>query len=185
MAAATRAAAQQDGSAGVSPFSAFLNDPARGLAKPRRAVPADDGMMVAHGLFANRNAAAPSAGETAGGWARDLLRGLMSLAALTPAQTASRTDFHAFAATIREGLRSATDALGAEAGALGQTEARLDAMRSRHEAVQVTLRTQLSGIEEVDLAETLSRLQQTRTALEASYGAIARIGGLSLAQFLR
>ena len=58
-------------------------------------------------------------------------------------------------------------------------------MRRRHEEVQVTLRTQLSSIEEVDLAETLSRLQQTRTALEASYGAIARIGSLSLAQFLR
>lgn len=179
--AATLAAARDDD----TPFSAFLTDPARGLAEPRRSVPAEDGAMVAHGLFANRNAALPSAGETTGGWARDLMRGLMSLAALTPAHADSPADLQEFAATIREGLRSATSALGNEAGALGQTEARLTAMRERHEAVQIGLRGQLAGIEEIDLAETLSRLQQTRLALEASYGAIGRIGSLSLANFLR
>jgi len=81
-------------------------------------------------------------------------------------------------------LRSATDALGGEAGALGQVQARLDAARTRHEEIGVALESQRSGIEEVDLAETLSRLQQTQTQLQASYSAIARVGGLSLAQFL-
>ena len=181
VAAATRAAAQTDD----TPFSAFLTDPATGLAEKRRSVPAEDGVLVAYGLFANRNAVAQSAGETTGSWARDLMRGLMSLAALTPAHAASPRDLEDFAATIREGLRSATNALADEAGALGQTEARLAAMRERHETAQVALRAQLADIEEVDLAETLSRLQQTRTVLEASYGAIARLGSLSLAQFLR
>jgi flagellin-like hook-associated protein FlgL len=116
VAAATKAAAQDD-SAGVTPFSAFLVDPAQGMAEARRAVPAEDGVMVSYGLFASRNASAASTGETAGGWARDLMRGLMSLAALTPAQTADKQDFRDFAATIRDGLRSATAALGAEAGA--------------------------------------------------------------------
>jgi flagellin-like hook-associated protein FlgL len=185
VAAQTLAAAQDDG-AGVSPFSAFVTDPARGAAEPRRSIPSEDGVLLPYGLFAARNAAATSTGETAGGWARDLMRGLMSLAALTPAQAAaSRDEFRAFAATAREGLRSATAALGEEAGALGQTEARLAATAARHEAVGVALRGQLAGIEEVDLAETLTRMQQTRTALEASYSAIGRFGGLSLAQFLR
>lgn len=179
VAAATRLVAQTDD----TPFSTFLTT--TGLAEPRRSVPAEDGRLVPYGLFANRNAAAASEGETAGGWARDLMRGLMSLAALTPAHAASPADLQEFAATVREGLRSATRALGEEAGALGQTEARLAATRQRHEAVQTVLRGELAGIEEVDLAETLSRLQQTRLALEASYSAIGRLGGLTLASFLR
>lgn len=184
VAAATRAAVQDD-SAGATPFSGFLSDPAQGLGEPRRSVPSEDGVLVPFGLFANRNAGVTSTGETAGGWARDLMRGLMSLAALTPAQVADRTDFQDFAVTIREGLRSATSALGAEAGALGQVQARLDAATKRHDEIGVALSGQLAGIQEIDFAEALSRLQQTRTQLEASYGAIARLGSLSLTQFLR
>ena len=48
-----------------------------------------DGTATEVGLFASRNAAATSTGETTGGWARDLLRGLASIAALTPASAAS------------------------------------------------------------------------------------------------
>ncbi len=183
--AAMTSAAVQDDTPGATPFSAFLSDPATGLAEPRRSVPSEDGVLIGFGLFANRNAAVASVGETAGGWARDLMRGLMSLAALTPAQAADRTDFQAFAVTIRDGLRSATAALGAEAGALGQTEARLTAAAARHREISVALETQLAGIQEVDLAEAMSRLQQTQTQLQASYAAIARIGSLSLSQFLR
>ncbi|MDI3308681.1 MAG: flagellin [Acetobacteraceae bacterium] len=183
VAAATRAAAQDD-SARVTPFSAFLSDPATGLVEPRRSVPAEDGTLVPYGILANRNAAARSSGETTGSWARDLLRGLASMAALTPAQTASPGDFSQFAATIRDGLKSAIAGLADEAGALGLTEARLEDMQSRHEAVQTTLQAQLADIQEVDMAEVLSRLQATQTALEASYAAIGRIGALSLTQFL-
>lgn len=184
VAAATRAAAQDD-SAGVTPFSAFLSDPATGLSEPRRGVPAGDGTLVPYGILANRNAAASSSGETTGSWARDLLRGLASIAALTPAQTASPQDFMQFAATIRDGLKSASNALADEAGALGLTEARLEGVRTRHESVQTTLQAQLADIQEVDMAEVLSRLQATRTTLEASYTAIGQLGTLSLTRFLR
>ncbi|MBV1797686.1 flagellin [Siccirubricoccus sp. G192] len=184
VAAATKSAAQSD-AAGVTPFSAFASDPATGLAEPRRGVPAEDGVVVPYGLFANRNAAATSSGETAGSWARDLLRGLASLAALTPAQATSPQDFRDLAAVIRNGLKSASAALADEAGALGLTEARLEDTRSRHAAVQTTVQSQLAGIQEVDLAAVLTRLKATETALQASYSAIGRLGSLSLAQFLR
>jgi flagellar hook-associated protein 3 FlgL len=184
VAATTRAAVQND-TAAVTPFSAFFSAGGAGLTEERRSVPSEDGVLVSFGLFANRNAAIASAGETAGGWARDLMRGLMSLAALTPAQATDRTDFQNFAVTIRQGLRSATAALGAEAGALGQTEARLTAAQERHKQVGVALQTQLAGIQEVDLAAVMTQLQQTQTQLQASYTAISRIGSLSLAQFLR
>ncbi len=184
VAAATGAAAAAD-TAGVTPFSAFLSDPATGLAEPRRSVPAEDGVLAAYGISANRNVAAASAGETTGSWARDLLRGLASLAALTPAQTASPADFWDFAGTIRDGLQSAGRALADEAGALGLTEARFDGLRSRHADVTITLRAQLGSIVEVDLAAVLTRLQSTKATLEASYNMLGRLGELTLTRFLR
>lgn len=183
--AATTLGAAQDDTAGVTPFSAFVVDPLTGGSEARRSVPSDDGSRIEVGLFANRNAAATSSGDTAGSWARDLLRGLASLAALTPASVNDPADFMAFAGTIREGLKSASNALGAEAGALGLTESRLQKTRDRHTSFAIALRSQLADIEEVDLAETLSRLQQTRTTLEASYSAIAQLGRITLLNFLR
>jgi flagellar hook-associated protein 3 FlgL len=149
-------------------------------------VPAGDGTIVPYGIPANRNGAAVSSGETTGSWARDLLRGLASIAALTPAQAAaSPADFTAFAATVRDGLRSASGGLADEAGALGFTEARLEDAQTRHTEASTALQAQLAEIEEVDLAEVLTRLQATETTLQASYSAIGRLGSLTLAQFLR
>lgn len=184
VAGATMAAASSD-AAGTTPFSAFLSDPAQGLGEARRSVPAADGERVAYGLFANRNAEAVSSGETTGSWARDLLRGLATLAALDPAQAALGADFTDLVGTVRAGLRSAVDALGVEQGVLGVTEARLGAMQERHEEVTIVLKGQLSDIEEVDMAETISRLQATQTQLQASYQAISLASALSLTQFLR
>jgi flagellar hook-associated protein 3 FlgL len=181
--AATRAAAASD-AAGITPFSAFLSS-GPGAAEPRRGVPAGDGAIVPYGIPANRNGAAVSSGETTGSWARDLLRGLASIAALTTAQAASPADFTAFADTVRGGLRSASDALADKAGVLGLTEARLEDAQTRHAEANTALQAQLAGIEEVDLAEVLTRLQATETTLQASYSAIGRLGSLTLAQFLR
>lgn len=183
VAAATRAAALDD-TPGVTPFSAFLSDPLLGGSEPPRDLLAADGERVSYGLFANRNARAVSRGETTGSWARDLLRGLATLAALDPAQAQLGDDFTALVGTVREGLRSAVRALGEEAGLLGAAEARLEAIRTRHSDVTVALREQLAAIEEVDMVETLVRLKGTQTQLEASYQAIAVLGSLSLARFL-
>ena len=94
------------------------------------------------------------------------------------------TDFTDLMATVRDGLRSAVDALEEERGALGATEQRLEATSARHAEVTVALKTQLAGIEEVDMAATISRLQATQTQLEASYRAISLVSGLTLTRFL-
>ena len=183
VAAATLAAAQSD-APGTTPFSDFLSDPGQGLTEPRRAVPAAEGERVAYGILANRNAAATSEGQTTGSWARDILRGLATLAALDPSQAQLGADFTDLVATVRDGLRSAIDALGEERGALGAVEQRLETTARRHAEVSVALTGQLAAIEEVDMAETISRLQATRTQLEASYRAIALASGLTLTRFL-
>jgi len=184
VAAATRAAALDD-TPGATPFSEFVTDPSRGGGEARRSVPSADGTATAVGLFAARNAAATSTGETTGSWARDVLRGLASVAALTPPSSADAGNFQDFAATLRAGLSSAADALADEQGALGLTEARLEAQQRRHTEMRDSLETQLAGIEDADLAEVLTRLQSTRAALEASYSAIGRLGNLTLTAFLR
>lgn len=182
--AATRAHAQ-DTSAGMSPFSAFLEDPAQGASEPRRSLPVGDGEKLVFGIAANRNAMATSEGETTGSWARDLMRGLMTLMALTPAQLQQREGFEEFAQGIREGLTSAENALAEEMGALGAVQRQASTARTRHQDVSDALRQQLSGIVDVDLAATLTKLQATRGALEASYRVTASLSELSLARFLR
>lgn len=187
VAAATRVIAQST-SAGVTPFSGFLSaDEAlpAGERETRRGVPSADGQIIGYGIAANRNGEAASTGETTGSWARDLLRNLMSLAALTPEQMAAPAAFDGFVATIREGLSSAETALGEEAGALGHVEARMEAAKRRHDDMSSVLAQQLSSIEEVDVADILTRMQATRSALEASYRAIGSLADLNLAHFLR
>lgn len=185
--AATRSIAQSN-AAGITPFSDFLTADALlppGEQEARRGVPAADGQVIAYGIVAGRNADAVSQGETTGSWARDLMRNLMSLAALKPEQMSDRATFDSFIGTLRDGLSSAELALGEEAGALGLVEARMEATQRRHDNLSAALGQQLSDIEEVDVADVLTRLQATRTALEASYRAIASVGDLNLANFLR
>ena len=148
-------------------------------------MPAGDGLSVAYGIAANRNGTAGSTGETTGSWARDLLRGLMSMAALGPAQAAQPQGFNALAETLRSGMESAENSLSEEMGALGAVEKQLGSAKTRHQNISDTLRSQLADITDVDLATTLTRLQATRNSLEASYRMISSMGSLSLAQFLR
>jgi flagellin-like hook-associated protein FlgL len=182
--AADTLGAVQDDSAGNSPFSPFLQSGGGGQAEGQRSIPSGDGVQTAFGIIANRNGAAVSQGETSGSWALDLLRGLASIAALTPVQAADRNDFRDLSITIREGLRSAAGALADESGALGLAEQRLEATRSRHQTLRDALESQVADIQEVDLAATLTRLKATQTTLEASYMALGRIGELSLTRYL-
>ena len=182
--AATQAAAS-DTTIGQTPFSAYSLDPARGLNEPRPGTLTGDGETVETGLFASRNAGASAAGSEAGGWSRDLLRGLMTLANLTPAMAGAGADFEAVMTNVKAGLKSAMTSLGEEAGALGLSEARLESARSRHDDLQVTLKSQVADVEDVDLATTLTAMQETQTRLQASWQALSRLSQMSLANFLR
>jgi flagellin-like hook-associated protein FlgL len=184
VAAATLAAAQ-DTTVGNSPFSSFLEDPAGGANEARRSVPAADNHLVTYGVPANRNAVAQSRGETTGSWARDLLRGLFSVAALGPSQAQYDQGFGDLANTLRNGFASAESALSEEMGALGNVSQQLDTSKARHRDVSDTLQKQITGLTDVDMAETLTQLQATRTALESSYRITASLADLTLSKFLR
>ncbi len=46
------------------------------------------------------------------------------------------------------------------------------------------LSAQLSSVQDVDMAQTLSTITQVQTQLQASYQLISNVSGLSLAKFL-
>jgi len=169
---------------GTTPFSDFLSDPAQGLNESRRNIIGNDSERVEYGVRANKNAAVASLGETTGSWARDLLRGLASVAGLTPDKALLGQDYTTFITTVRQGLDASVKTLALERGALGTAEKRLQDISTRQDAVTTTLTLQLSNLEEVDMAKTISTFQATQTQLEASYRAMSIAQQLSLTRFL-
>ena len=169
---------------GTTPFSDFMSDPARGLNEPRRNVLGNDDDRIEYGIPANRNGSIKSDGETTGSWARDLLRGLASIAGLTKDKSQLGEGYTDFIMTVRKGLESATDALALERGNLGVTENRLESVAALHSSVTTSLTLQLSNLEDVDMAKTITRFQATQTQLEASYRAMSIAQQLSLTRFL-
>lgn len=160
--------------AATSPFSAFLEGP--GLVEPPRAVQVADGERVATGTFPNRGATA---------WGRELLRGLATLAALTPAQAAQGAGYDVLLEGVRGALSGAASGIAAEQGALGAAEARIEAARERHGDTLVLLRKGLGALEEVDPAAAIAEMRALQTRLEASYQSTSMVAGLSLAALLR
>ncbi len=150
----------------------------------RRNVLSGDGQRIDYGLFANRNGSVISSGETTGSWARDLMRGLASIAALTPGQTQLGQGYTDLVTTVQQGLKSAVNALALERGSLGVVEESIQSKSDLHERVTLTLTLQVSDVEEVDMAKTITSFQATQTQLEASYRAIAIAQQLSLTRFL-
>ena len=167
----------------ITPFSEYL-ETGEGKTEGRRNLLANDNERIDYGILANRNATVFSSDETTGSWARDLLRGLASIAGLTPEKSQLGQSYTSFVTKVQEGLQSSVEALALERGALGVTEARLESVRTLHESVSVSLTLQVSDLEEVDMAKTITSFQATQTQLEASYRAIAMAQQLSLTRFL-
>ncbi|MFQ5347392.1 MAG: flagellin [Rhodothalassiaceae bacterium] len=66
----------------------------------------------------------------------------------------------------------------------GLASNRLDVADAQHESTQVFLESLVSDIEDVNLAEAVSRLNQDQVALQASFEALRTLGQLSLLNFL-
>lgn len=177
--AAATIAATRGVATGASPFS-----PSAGSPGSRPTIEIGPGRHVEVGLLADRNTLAVSAGgSTTGSYMRDVMRALATLGSLGSGQTGT-PGFAALVADMREGLRGAVSAMGAERGALGDVQRSLDERKVGIGDQALALRQQLDSVENVDLAETLSRLAQTRTRLEASYQIIAGLRNMSLTNYL-
>lgn len=67
---------------------------------------------------------------------------------------------------------------------LGNAGGRIEAARIRNDADVIDLRSELSGIEDVDLAEAITQLQLEQAAYQAAVGALGNVISSSLASFL-
>lgn len=138
-----------------------------------------EGERIPVGLIANRNTAVVSVAPTTGSYLRDILTSLARLSTITNGPT-----LQADVAAARTPLTNAIGSIALEAGVLGNAQ---NLLQSRHEqSVQtvITLNTQLSNAEDVDLAATLTRVASLQTGLQASYQIIAKFKDLSLANYL-
>lgn len=61
---------------------------------------------------------------------------------------------------------------------------RLDSIDEQHATAQIFLEGLVSDIEDVDLAEAITRLNQDQTALQASFQVLGSLSRLSLLNFL-
>lgn len=167
---------------GTSPFSARLSQPAAAMSLP--SVEVGPNQRVRTELLASANGAVRSLGDsTTGSHMRDLMRSLATIGSLSSTQ-ANDPGFNDLIADTRASLTGAIDAMAADVGVLGDAEASLATTRLQLGETEVALTDQVSRVEDVDMARTLSRLQQVEAQLQVSYRLISGSNNLSLVKFL-
>lgn len=182
-AAATLAVASSNAT-GTSPFSAAQSQAAATVVGQRAAIQTGDGQLTQAGLVASANAYVASQGpSTTGSYVRDLMRSLATLGSLSSTQI-SAGGFQGLVSDTRDCLTSAITAMAGDAGALGDVQSRLTATQTQLSATSTALTAQVSNVQDVDMAATLSKLSQVQTQLQSSYQLIASANSLSLVKYL-
>ncbi len=170
--------------AGTSPFSAYLSQPASTLQARIPSVQTGDDQSTPIGLLASANAAITSTGtSTTGSYTRDLMRSLATLGSLSSAQV-NLPGFAGLVQDTRSSLQGAITAMAGDTGVLGNRQAALATTQTNLAATQTALTTQVGTAQDADMAKTLSDLSLAQTQLQASYQVIAGLSGLSLAKLL-
>ncbi len=179
---------------GISPFSAYMSQPAAALLTHLPTVQVGKNQSQPVGLLASANTLIPasvSAGPaiaggpptTTGSYMRDILRALATIGSLSSSQ-ANVTGFQDLVRDTRMSLSGAVSALGQDAGVLGNIQTSLTTTQTNIADTQTALTNQVSSAEDVDMASTLSRLSLVQTQLQGSYQLIAGMSGMSLVKFL-
>jgi flagellar hook-associated protein 3 FlgL len=172
---------------GNSPFSNYMSQSAASINAP--IVQTGEGGTVQTGLLASANSDAVSPGAdsipptSTGSYMRDLMRALATLGSLS----SSQINDPGFAALVQDtgtSLNGVVSAMAVDVGVLGNTQAGLTQTQTQLSDTATALSGQLSSVQDVDMAATLSRLTATQTQLQASYRLISSANSLSLVNFL-
>jgi flagellar hook-associated protein 3 FlgL len=170
--------------AGTSPFSAALSQPAAALAGFLPTIQVGASQQAQVGILASANADVASTGaSTTGSYTRDIMRALATLGSLSSGMV-NTAGFGQLVADTQTSLGNAITALNSDAGVMGDRQTQLTAQQSELAHTTTALQGQLSTAQDVDMATTLSRLQQVETQLQASYQLIASVASLSLTKYL-
>jgi flagellar hook-associated protein 3 FlgL len=182
--------------AGTSPFSSNLSQPDAVLQAQIPTVQVGQNSSEKIGLLASSNALIPSSvidpvntpipngpPATTGSYMRDILRALATIGSLSSSQV-NTPGFQELVQDTRMSMIGAISALGSDAGVLGNVQSSLAATQSTLALTQTALAGQVSSVEDVDMAQTLSQLSLVQTQMQASYQLIATMSSLSLVKFL-
>ncbi len=181
--AATLAIATSN-TAGTTPFSAALSQPAAVVNALRPSIQTGADSSTTTGMVASANSdVASTGGSTTGSYTRDILRSLATLGSLSSTQV-SAGGFQQLVADVRAALGSAVTGLNADAGVLGNRQSALTTARASLVQAGTALQSQVSNAQDVDMAATLTNLTRTQTQLQASYQIIAGLQGQSLTKFI-
>ena len=117
---------------------------------------------------------------------QEILRSLATAANLTydPKNPASFNDFQTMLTTTRTSLDAAAKSVDNHVGILGSASARMKALDTQHDETTVTLKQGVGDVEDVDMAETISKLQLVQTQLQASYKVTATLQKVNLIDFI-
>ncbi|MDQ2762934.1 MAG: hypothetical protein M3Y22_05440 [Pseudomonadota bacterium] len=170
--------------AGTSPFSAYMSRSAATLQAEIPSVQTGQNQTQPVGLLASANATVTSTGgSTTGSYMRDVLRSLATIGSLSSAQV-NLPGFQGLVQDTSTSLRGAISAMGEDAGVLGDRQSAMSATQTQLADTQTALTGQVSSVQDVDMAATLSNITLVQTQLQASYQVIAGMSGLSLAKML-
>jgi flagellin-like hook-associated protein FlgL len=171
--------------AGTSPFSTSLSQPAATVNAQLPSVQTGEDQSQTIGIAASANAFVASQGsQTTGSYMRDIMTSLATIAAMSSTQATNGSDLTDLVQDTRTCLSGAITALNQDAGVLGDTQSGLQTLQTNLADTQTTLKGQVSDVQNVDMATTLSALTQVQTQLQASYQVISAVGSLSLSKYL-
>jgi flagellar hook-associated protein 3 FlgL len=166
----------------TSPFSSYLSQPVAAIGAS--VVQTGEGGTVQTGLLASGNSVAVSGGSsTTGSYMRDLMRALATLGSMSSSQV-NDPDFGALVQDTGTSLSGVVTAMAVDDGVLGNTQSNLTTMQKNLSDTATALTGQLSSVQDVDMAATLSKLTATQTQLQASYRLITGENSMSLVNFL-
>jgi flagellar hook-associated protein 3 FlgL len=169
-------------SAGTSPFSAYMSQPASSLSAP--IVQTGDSSTVQTGLLASANTVtAPPGTITTGSYMRDLMRALATLGSMSSSQV-NDPNFAALVQDTGTSLNTTVSTMATDVGVLGTTQSNLVKTQTQLTAATTALTDQVSSGSDADLAATLSKLTAVQTQLQVSYRLISSANSLSLINFL-
>jgi len=140
--------------------------------------------FVPVGVLASANADIASLGvSTTGSYTRDIMRALATLGSLTSAQIPA-AGFAGLVQDVHDSLGGAITALASDSGVLGDRAKALGDTSQRLGDAAVALKDQISNAQDVDMADTLTRLSAAQTQLQASYQVTQISSQLSLVNYL-
>ena len=170
--------------AGTSPFSPALSQAASALQGFQPSVATGPGESTTAGLLASANTFVTSSGAyTTGSYMRDLMHGLAVIGSLSNAQQ-NLPAFSTLLGDVQTSLSDAGSTMANEEGALGATQDSLSATSTTLGDVNTALQTQVSSIQDVNMARTLSNLSMVQTQMQASFKLIASMQNMSLVSYV-